>query len=222
MLLFVTLCFIFSLLLTVLFWRGLPAYGTAMEWVLWVCLACTILSLTLVILLISLKVRKWARRRREKKSSVGKIAFTSDGYLSGRKEGRKKKYKRRRVVVVHEREDDRALAVAKIESKKGKEDKIGKDFIPDLTLKKEKHSSLTEESIVERRVYFGTKKKGSDKHEKITAETILLTKDKLTDKELKKVRDEVGNATPEFRATYEKTLKAWENHFKKEDKKNPS
>lgn len=147
---------------------------------------------------------------RRKKPDVGKIYKTTDGYFNNKP----KITKTRRVVVVEQRKDDKAVAVAKIASKAGKESKIGKDYIPDLILKPDKHSSLTSDSIVGRQVHIGVKKEGNQP-QPIFTQNLDDTKDRLTKKELRKVRKGVQNADPRNRKTYKSKIKKWFNHFRK-------
>ena len=156
--------------------------------------------------------RKRDGTKTRKKNAVGQIYKTTDGVLSGN--GRVKK--KRRVAVVEKRKDDGALAVVKIYKKTGKEEKQkeGKTYIPNLTLTPKKHKSLTEDSIVGRKVFFG--KKGEDgKYKAFYPMDLIDTEDKLTRKELKRIKKEVHNDTPQHRALYERKKEDWENHFKK-------
>lgn len=145
---------------------------------------------------------------RRKKPDVGKIYKTTDGYFNNNPHAKKD----RRVVVVEQRKDDKAVAVAKIASKAGKEEKIGKYYIPDLTLKPQKHSSLTEDSIVSRRVHISVKK--DKKHTALYTDGFYDTKDKLSKSELKKVQKGVQNDNPSHRKTHKNTIKKWKKHFK--------
>ena len=147
-------------------------------------------------------------------SIVGKILKTTDGYFNGRADIKKP----RTVAVVEQRKDDKAVAVVKIYSKEGKEEKIGKTFIPDLVLKPEEHPALREESVVGRQVHFGVKRtdeSGKAFHQPILSNDLQATDDSLTKKELKQVRKEVHNTEPKHRKSYKKKKKSWKKHFKK-------
>ena len=86
-----------------------------------------------------------AGKAKKPKSAVRKIYKTTDGYLSGRADIKKP----RRVAVIDQRKDDGALAVVKIYSQK---DKQGKAFLKRPVLKPKKHPSLSEPSIVGKKV----------------------------------------------------------------------
>lgn len=141
------------------------------------------------------------------KSDVRKIYKTTDGHLAGNERSKKP----RRVAVVKQRKDDGAMAVVKIYSKK---DKSGKAYVEKLVLKPENHSSLTEDSIVGRRVYVGTKNK-SGEYTPIFKGDLQETDDKLTRREHCIVMRQAGGATKQNRKTLKKTLGAWKKHFKK-------
>ena len=157
---------------------------------------------------------------KKKKSDVGKIYKTTDGYFTQNPAITKK----RRVAVIDQRDSDGALAVTKIYSKydeNGKERK-GKAYIDDLTLSPKKHSSLNHESIVGTQVHIGTKKAGvktpAEKNfQPIIKRELEPTKDRLTKAELKKVQDSVHNDTPGHRATHERTMEKWHSGFKKNE-----
>lgn len=141
------------------------------------------------------------------KSDVRKIYKTTDGYFTRSD----KNTKPRRVAVVKQRKDDGAMAVVKIYSKK---DKSGKAYVEKLVLKPENHSSLTEDSIVGRRVYVGTKNK-SGEYTPIFKGDLQETDDKLTRREHCIVMRQAGGETKQNRKTLKKTLGAWKKHFKK-------
>ncbi len=144
---------------------------------------------------------------------VQQILKTTDGFLGNRPDIKKP----RNVVVVEQRKDDGAIAVAKISSKQGKEEKIGKNFIPDLVLDPKTHGSLTEDSIVSRQVIVGVKridKNGQEFRQSIFPNDMTETGDKLTDEELEKVRKEVHNDDPKHRKSFIEKLRKWFNHFK--------
>ena len=81
--------------------------------------------------------------------------------------------------------------------------------------------TLTEDSIVERRVIIGTRKAGavtiSEKnHRPIYKGDLQATTDKLSKLELKAVQKGVQNDTPRHRATYERTMQKRHDGFKKD------
>lgn len=145
------------------------------------------------------------------KSVVGEIFKTTDGFFGKRTDIKKA----RNVAVVGQRDDDGAVAVAKISKKRGKENKIGKTFIPDLVLKPEDHPALTEESIVNRQVIVGVSREGAAKPRSIFPDDMQSTGDSLTKKELQKVQEEVHNDDPKHRESYKKKMEKWRKHFKK-------
>lgn len=144
-------------------------------------------------------------KKKKRKNDVGKIYITRDGFFNDKPKQKKK----RRVAVVEQRKDDGAVAVAKIMSKNGREEKIGKTFVPDLVLSPEQHISLTEDSVVERRVIFGTQAKKA-----IHTRELEGTEDRLTKEELKKIRKHAGGAEKKNHKTYKKMKKKWKRHFK--------
>ena len=156
---------------------------------------------------------------KKKKSDVGKIYKTTDGYFTQNPAITKK----RRVAVIDQRDSDGALAVTKIYSKyeeNGKERK-GKAYIADLTLSPKKHSSLKKDSVVGNQVYIGTRKAGAKTPAEKNFQAIFKgdlqpTTDNLTKKELKTIRDKLQNDTLEHRATHERTMQKWHNGFKKD------
>ncbi|MBS5023860.1 MAG: hypothetical protein KH054_11990 [Firmicutes bacterium] len=83
-----------------------------------------------------------------------------------------------------------------------------------LILKPENHSSLTEDSIVGRRVYVGIKNKAGE-YTPIFNRDLKETNDKLTKKEHRSVMKQAGGETKQNRKTLKKTLGAWKKHFKK-------
>ena len=159
------------------------------------------------------------KTRARRKSDVGKIYKTTDGYFTQNPAITKK----RRVAVIDQRASDGALAVTKIYSKydeNGKERK-GKAYIDDLTLLPKKHSSLKQDSVVGNQVHIGTRKAGvkppAEKNfQPIFKGDLQSTTDKLTKKELKTIRDKLQNDTLEHRATHERTMQKWHDGFKKD------
>ena len=130
-----------------------------------------------------------------RKKSVRKIYKTTDGLFNSRPEIKKP----RRVAAIDQRKDDGALAVVKIYSKK---DKSGKYIIDKLVLTPDKHSSLTEDSVIGNQVIFGVK--DGNKFIPIYERDLKDTGDKLTRKEHKKVKQGVANDTTQHRRTYRK------------------
>ena len=177
----------------------------------------------LIWLMISAPFRMIARavkRRREEKynapdpkpDKTGRIYKTTDGYLSGRSDIKKP----RNIAAIEQRKDDGALAVVKVYSRKGKEQKLkeGKNYIPKLVLKPKKHATLKKDSIVGRQVIVGVKQGNGKPPKSIFPGDLEKTQDKLTKKELKKIQAEVHNDTRKHRKTYKKKMKAWNKHFK--------
>lgn len=148
-------------------------------------------------------------RHRRKRSAKGKIFKTTDGFLGNYPTNKKS----RRVAAVDQRKTDGAVAVVKIYKKRGKEEKIGKTYIPDLELTPEKHSSLTEVSIVGRQVIFGVRE--GDTFRPILTRNLEATGDKLTRGELRKIQKEVQNYCKRYRKTYERKRRKWHKGFKK-------
>lgn len=144
----------------------------------------------------------------KKESAVRKIFKTTDGALSNAPRVKKE----RNVAAIEQRKDDGALAVVKIFSEEGKEEKIGKTFIPNLVLTPEQHSALTKRSIVGRQVIVGIKQ--GDSFKPIFIGDLEKTDDKLTRRELRKIRKQVNNNSHKNRRTYKKKIKRWRRHFK--------
>ena len=147
--------------------------------------------------------------KKKKGSDVKKIYKTTDGTLTNRPDIDKP----RRVVAVDQRKDDGALAVAKIRSRKGKG---GKSYITALILKPEDHISLTEESIVEKRVYIGIKIETEEgtTFKPIFERDLSDTGDRLTNKEYRKVKKGVSGDTKQHKQTYKRKMRRWRKHFK--------
>ena len=85
-----------------------------------------------------------------------------------------------------------------------------------LVLKPENHSSITEDSIVGRRVYVGTKNKAGE-YTPIFRGDLQATEDKLTKKEHRIVMKQAGGETKQYKKTSRKLLKSWEKHFKNKE-----
>ena len=144
-----------------------------------------------------------------KKSAVKNIYKTTDGFLSSKLAIKKP----RNVAAIDQRKKDGAVAVVKIFSKEGKEEKIGKNFISNLELVPEKHSALTKTSVVSRQVIVGVK--DGDTFKPIYTSDLSKTGDKLTRKELKAIRKAVQNDTKQHRKTHKRKMKRWRKGFKK-------
>ena len=96
--------------------------------------------------------------------------------------------------------------------------KIIKAYISRHNIKPENHCSLTEDSIVESRVYIGVKEKtpeGKIIYKPIFGRDMSGTRDSLTKRELKKIKKEAGGAIGKNRKTLKTTLKKWRKHFRK-------
>lgn len=171
---------------------------------LWLIIAAIIVAVLILIICIIVAVRKG-----KKKSAVKKIFKTTDGYLNGYPRIKKP----RNVAAVEQRKKDGAVALVKIYSKEGKEEKIGKTFIPDLELNPEEHSALTKTSIVGRQVIVGIK--DGDTFRPIYTADLTNTDDKLTSNELRKIRKAVHNDTKQHRKTHKKKMRRWRKGFKK-------
>lgn len=145
-------------------------------------------------------------KKTEPRKDKGKIYKTTDGFFNG-----KKVKKPRRVAVVHQRKDDGAVAVVKIYGKKNK-DTTAKQYVQNLVLDPEDHSSLTEPSLVGSRVLVGRKEEGEQRA--IYPEQFNETDDKLTKKEKRTIKKGVEKSTPQHHKTYKNTIKKWKKHFK--------
>lgn len=146
---------------------------------------------------------------KKKESTVRKIFKTTDGNLGGKPKIKKP----RNVAAVDQRKIDGAVAVVKISSKSGKEEKIGKTFIPNLDLSPNEHPALTEPSIVGRQVIIGIK--DGESFKPIYTSDLTKTGDKLSRRELRAIRKAVHNDTKQHRKTYKKKMKKWRKGFKK-------
>ncbi len=168
-------------------------------------LAVLIIALILILVFV---IRRAIKKRR--KSVKGRIYKTTDGYFADNPKNKKK----RNVVVIEQRKKDGAIAVSKIF---GADEKSGDYYIDDLELKPSEHSSLTKNSLVERRVKFGVKRNGS--HTPIYIRDLKPTTDKLTKKEMKKINKQKGGKTANNRKTYRKTRSDWKQGFKNKNRK---
>ena len=145
--------------------------------------------------------------KKKKRNNEGKIYQTTDGFFY---DNNIKRNKKKRLVVAVNQRDDGALAVAKIHSKKGKKDK---NYIKGVKLIPKDHPSLTEESVVSNRIIWGIKK--NDKYLSVYPEYLKITEDNLSKKELRKVKRKINGKSLKYRISYKRTLKKWNNHFKK-------
>lgn len=140
---------------------------------------------------------------RKSKSDEGKILQTTDGFFNNKPSIKKS----RAVVVVHQRKDDRAIAVAKIHSKEEKRTNNMKKPV----LSPERHSSLKQLSTVEKRIYYGRKTETG--LVPIKKENMIDSGDAVTKNELRQIKKGIDN-TPQHKKTHKETLRKWENHFK--------
>lgn len=142
----------------------------------------------------------------KRKSDVGKIYKTTDGYFTQNSKQRKP----RNVVVYDQRKDDGALAVSKIYSKDGKS---GSAYVEGFTLSATDHPALTEESIVGNQVHIASKDK-QGKYKPIFKGDLVDTGDQLTKKERRTLKRKGGGAEKKHKKTTKRTLKKWRKHFK--------
>lgn len=174
-----------------------------------------------VLLLVIFLLPKGGKKKR--KSDVRKIFKTTEDYFyqkdkdTNKKRRRDKNNKNRRVAVIDQRKDDGAVAVVKIYKKRGKEEKFkeGKTYIPDLVLSPENHKSLTEDSIVGRRVIWGRRENKNQPPQAMFVRDFKETGDVLTNKEFRAVKKGVQNNNRQNRKTYKRTKRKWRRHFKK-------
>lgn len=143
---------------------------------------------------------------KKKKSDIRKIYKTTDGYLGGRHDIKKP----RLVAVIDQRKDDGALAVVKIYSKRNKE---GKAFLKKPVLKPKRHSSLTEPSIVGKKMHIGVKV--NETYKPIVARDMKPTGDKLTFCERLLILFGVKGKTKEQKKAHKTKIKKWRRHFRK-------
>lgn len=160
------------------------------------------------ILIVFFAIRRTVKKKR--KSEKGRIYKTTDGYFADNPKNKKK----RNVVVVEQRKKDGAIAVSKIF---GADEKSGDFYINDLELNPSEHSSLTKNSLVERRVKFGVKRNG--RHTPIYIRDLKPTTDKLTKKEMRKINKQKGGKTATNKKTYQRTRRDWKQGFKNRNRK---
>ena len=144
---------------------------------------------------------------KKKGTDVRKIMKTTDGYFT-------KNYKikkPRTVAVVMQRKDDGALAVVKIHSAEGK----GREhFMEGIVLKADKHTALTEDSVVGKHIIVGTKD-ANKKFSPIYARDLVDTQDKITSKERRKILKGVGGKDKKHHKSEMEKVKRWKKRFKK-------
>lgn len=136
----------------------------------------------------------------------GDILKTTDGFLGHNIRNKKE----RPVVVYNVRKDDGALAISKIHRKAGKDTK---NYIPKLDLSPKKHTSLTEVSVIEKRVIFGVKDKDNN-YKSIYGSDLTKTNDKLKLVERCKYNKSAGGDTKQNKKTLKTTTKKWKRHFR--------
>ena len=155
------------------------------------------------------KIVRWFKKlfKRKKKSDVRKIYKTTDGYFTQNDKIKKPRH----VAVIDQRKDDGALAVTKIYSQEGKS---GDYYLEKPVLSPKKHSTLTEDSIVGRHVQVATKGKDK-KYKPIYSRDLEETGDKLTRKEHRQIKRNLGGTDKKRQESSKKLLKDWHNHFKK-------
>ena len=141
-----------------------------------------------------------------KQKDKRRIYLTTDGFFNNRPHIKKP----RRIAVVDQRRMDGALAVVKIYSAEGK---TGTDYIGDLILTPDKHSSLTKNSIVGRQVYIGIKKNNT--FVPLYRGDFEPTEDMLTHREYRAVRRNMGGPTRENKRTAKRTIRKWKRGFKR-------
>ena len=143
---------------------------------------------------------------RKNKIKPGAIMKTTDGFFANNKRNKKE----RRVVVYSKRKDDGALAISKIHKKQGQKPA---NYIQNLDLQPNKHSSLTETSVIEKRVIFGIKDKNNN-YTPIFIGDLQKTNDKLKCRERHKYIKGIGGDTKQHKKTLKNTTKKWKKHFK--------
>ena len=142
-----------------------------------------------------------------RRSDVRKIYKTTDGYFTQNPTNRKPRH----VAVIKQRKDDGALAVCKIHSKEGKDEKRK---VQGLTLSPKKHKSLKVDSVVSSNPIVATKDK-SGKFKPIFKGDLSSTGDKLTKKEHRHILNNLGGGIEKHKKTSNELLQNWDNHFKK-------
>lgn len=140
-----------------------------------------------------------------RKSDVGKIYKTTDGYFSGRSDIKKPRH----IAVIHQRKD-KAVAVVKLY---GKKEKKGKSYIDNIVLTPKKHKSLKEDTIVGNSLIYG---RNFDKTKyALFPNEFEYTQDKLSFIEYLKIKNKVNADTRQHKKTRNNTIKKWKNFFRK-------
>lgn len=162
-----------------------------------------------LIILIGVGALLIVRRRRKnpsKKSDVGKIMKTTDGYFNNRQDIKKE----RNVAVVAQRKDDGAVAVVKIRSEKeGRQN----TSIKGVTLKPGKHPALSETSLVEKNLRVSRTVNGKKKI--LKPAEMKETGDKLRPGERRKIMRGLKGPTKDNKVKTTQKIKRWRKHFKK-------
>lgn len=160
------------------------------------------IAILLIILIVAI-----ALIIKKKKSDIGKIYQTTDGFLTSNKRNKKS----RKVIVIDQR-DDSAVAITKIYSKDGKDTENNEAFIKDLVLDPKEHPSLTKKSVVGTNLKIN---RNNSKNPSVIYSTDLIeTNDSVNTQELKIIKDAIINKN-KHKKTRKKTIKKWKNHFKK-------
>lgn len=143
----------------------------------------------------------------KKVSKERKIMETTDGYFTQND----KITKKRLVVIVKQRKRDGALAVAKIHTPEGKNPD---NFVQGVVLKANEHSSLKQDSVVNKHVVVGTK--GADKtYKPIYYRDFTDTGDKVTKNDQRKILKGAGGKNKQHQKTEKTKIKRWQKGFKK-------
>ena len=142
----------------------------------------------------------------KRKREIGKIYETTDGYLSNNPNNTKK----RKVTIIAQRQIDNAVAVSKLTKADGK---TGDYYVNGLLLKPKRHKSLTQNTLVERRVLIGIKQKDGT-FKPISKRDMKFANDRLTFSERRKLKRGVGGRTKENRKSYKNKMKKWTRGFK--------
>ena len=139
-----------------------------------------------------------------RKSDVGKIYKTTDGYFFGRSDIKKPRH----IAVIHQRKD-KAVAVVKLY---GKKEKKGKSYIKNIVLNPKKHKALKEDTIVGNSIILG--KKINKKKMPLYTNEFKYVQDKLSFSEYLNIRLKVNADTQQHKKTRNDTLKKWKNFFR--------
>ena len=147
----------------------------------------------------------------KKKNHVGKIYTTYDGITNGNKKIKKK----RKVIVVDQADDD--LAISKLHEYKS--DRI--DYsLPNIIINPKNHPSLSKDSLVENKVFYGIKDskesnwrtiKIDDLNKRRDGSSYNEPNDQLTNIELIKVKQAIKKETNKSKKKKE-TFRLWKKH----------